>query len=69
MQESRLTGFDDISVLGREFKILHEFETHFGKRNPGDSKVEITLLNNSINSSTLDNDFVKVPFDCLFDIW
>ena len=55
----RLTNIGDISVLGREFKISHEFEIHFVKRNPYDGKVEIALLDNSINSSTLDNDFKK----------
>ena len=49
--KSRLSNFDDISVLGIEFEISHESQTHFVKQNPGDSKVEITLLGNSINSS------------------
>ena len=57
--KSRLSNFGDISVLGREFEIANEFETHFVKRNLCDSKVEIALLDNYINSSTFDNEFKK----------
>ena len=59
--KSRLSNFDDISVLGIEFEISHESQTHFVKQNPGDSKVEITPLGNSINSSRQDNNFKKSP--------
>ena len=58
-------------MLGKEYKICLEFETHFVERNFSNNKVEIIIFDNFINSSTLDNDFknrpCKSPFNCLFD--
>ena len=47
LSKSRITSLGNFSVLRQEF------------RNLCDKKVEIILLNNFINSPTLDNDFEK----------
>ena len=56
-----------------EFNNLLKFGTYFVDKNPWDSKVEITLMDNSANSSRMNNDLTKIVLsklvvDCLFDI-
>ena len=66
--KSRLTIFADILLIGTECKSSGEFDIHFVRQNPWDCRTDITLLDKLIKSTTFDNDFEKISFDCIFDV-